>query len=63
MILKNANIGQEFLMEGISLSGKTKWSKAKLVDVQGDKYIVHSGSNNWGIRISMPGSEPIKLLS
>jgi len=62
MLLKDAKLNQEFLMEGISLSGKTKWSKAKLVDIQGDKYIVHSGSANWGIRISMPGNEPIKLV-
>ena len=62
MLLKDAKLNQEFLMEGISLSGKTKWSKAKLVDIQGDKYIVHSGSTNWGIRISMPGNEPIKLV-
>ena len=62
MLLKDAKLNQEFLMEGISLSGKTKWSKAKLVDIQGDKYIVHSGSTSWGIRITMPGSEPIKLI-
>lgn len=62
MLLKDAKLNQEFLMEGISLSGKTKWSRAKLVDIQGDKYIVHSGSTNWGIRITMPGNEPIKLI-
>lgn len=62
MLLKDAKLNQEFLMEGISLSGKTKWSKAKLVDIQEDKYIVHSGSTNWGIRIAMPGNEPIKLI-
>ena len=62
MLLKDAKLNQEFLMEGISLSSKTKWSKAKLVDIQEDKYIVHSGSTNWGIRITMPGNEPIKLI-
>ena len=58
MILKNANIGQEFLMEGLTPSGKTKWSRAKLISNDNDKFVVLSH----GITIIVPSDEPIKLV-
>lgn len=58
MILKNAKVNQEFLMEGLTPSGKTKWSRAKLISNDGGKFIVLSH----GITIVVPDNEPIKLV-
>ena len=58
MILKNAKVNQEFLMEGLTPSGKTKWSRAKLISNDNDKFVVLSH----GITIIVPSNEPIKLV-
>ena len=42
MILKNAKVNQEFLMEGITPNGKTKWSRAKLISNDDNKFVVLS---------------------
>jgi len=58
MILKNAKVNQEFLMEGLTPSGKTKWSRAKLISNDNDKFVVLSH----GITIIVPSDEQIKLV-
>lgn len=58
MILKNAKVNQEFLMEGLTPSGKTKWSRAKLISNDNDKFVVLSD----GITIIVPSDEPIKVV-
>ena len=58
MILKNAKVNQEVLMEGLTPSGKTKWSRAKLISNDNDRFVVLSH----GITIVVPSDEPIKLV-
>lgn len=58
MILKNAKVNQEFLMEGLTPSGKIKWSRAKLISNDDNKFVVLSH----GITIVVPDDEPIKLV-